>query len=153
MTHHDWSDKDFDWNALYDAERIVHFWAWRIGRVGGQLKEKFGTLRYYCQFSDGTLQSLMYPGYARIVHPWFYWNIDVPIVQRIAKYTGLLYLIHKYQAFFYRLAYKKAVAKYPHIRDEILVDAGAQELVEGIAGYRHEDHWRTFGGSDEAQDS
>lgn len=144
MSHHDWSEKDFDWKGLDDAIDIIVWWSNKIGRFGGQSKEKFGGVRFYCWFSDGTLYGLIKPGYYYYNWPkWFNW-IDYEIIARVVRYTGLLWLIHKWQHFIYRAAYKRAVDKHPSLRDEILVDADHHEYLEGIHGFKHSDYWTTY---------
>ena len=144
MSIHWWGDKDFDWKGLDGAIRIIYFWTHNFGRLGGQLKEKFGGVRFYVFFSDGTIHSLV-----KVGHYYYRWSkwvrwVDYNIIANIMKYGGLLYLLHKWQRFIYRFAYKRAVARYPHLRDEILVDADLQELVEGINGYKSSEHWTTY---------
>jgi hypothetical protein len=133
---HSWGDENFDWKALDLALDELYKWGVVWGRVGGQIKEKWGCARYYANFSDGTLHSLLYPGSYRIQSPmWFYDNIDYKIIRPIIIYTGLIKVIHSYQRYFYRLAYKKAIKKYPHIKKEILTDCQYPEFVKEAKEY------------------
>lgn len=43
---HRWGDEDIDWDALRQCQNILYRWA-RLGRITGQIKEKYGTLRWY----------------------------------------------------------------------------------------------------------
>lgn len=149
MPYHDWSEENFDWKSLNKAIDIIYFWTRHFGRFGGQLKEKFGCIRFYVFFSDGTLYSLCKPGYYYYRWPRWFMKIDHKVIRPIVRGSGLLWLIHKWQAFIYKLAYKRAVDKYPHLRDEILCYADAHELLEGIHGFKHSDYWITCGGKDE----
>jgi len=134
---HIWGDKDFDWQALDNAIHLIWWWSTKVGRFGGQIKEKWGCLRFYVFFSDGTLHSLCKPGYYYSQWPkWFYWGIDWPIIRRVIKYSGLLWLIHRWQHFIYNFAYQRAVKRFPHIREEILIDADLLELIKGTEDIR-----------------
>ena len=44
--HHEWGDEDFDWDALYKAERFIVIWMRRTTGMWIPIKEKYGTLRY-----------------------------------------------------------------------------------------------------------
>ena len=130
-----------EYNSLLDAIDTIYWWTRHIGRFGGQLKEKYGSVRFYAFFSDGTLYSLVKPGYYYYHWPkWVRW-IDYNIIRTVAIYIGLLYIIHKWQRFIYRVAYKRAVDRNPHLRNEILVHADWWDLVEGIHGFKHSDYW------------
>jgi hypothetical protein len=150
MPRHDWSDDSFDWAGLNDAIDIIYWWTRHIGRFGGQLKEKWGCVRFYVFFSDGTLYSIVKPGYYFYRWPRWVRRIDYNIVQKISRYTGVLYLLLKWQQFIYYVAYKRAVDKHPHLRDEILVDADFHELLEGIHGFKHSDHWVSYSSDEES---
>ena len=131
MPIHIWGDKDFDWEALDGAIDTIYWWTCHIGRFGGQLKEKFGGLRFYAFFSDGTLYSLCKPGYYYCHWPKWWWRFDLAVISRFTRYSGLLWLIRRWQHFIYNLAYQRAIKKYPHIREEILMDADYLELIKG----------------------
>jgi hypothetical protein len=140
-THHDWSELDFDWKGLDDAINIIYWWTRHIGRFGGQLKEKFGRIRFYVFFSDGTIYSIVKPGYYFYRWPKWIQSLDYFFVRRFVKAIGLLRLIHAWQFMIYRYAYKRAVDKHLELKVEILADADGWELLEGIHGFRHYDHW------------
>lgn len=132
MPIHLWGDKTFDWKALDGALNELSKWGVRWGRVGGQIKEKWGCAQYYANFADGTLHNLIYPDHYYIQWPkWVYYNIDYKIIRPIIIYTGLIKIIHFYQRYFYNLAYQKAIKKYPHIKEEILCDCVYPEYVKG----------------------
>jgi hypothetical protein len=134
MTRHDWSDDSFDWAALNDACDIVHFWSHRVGRFGGQIKEKFGTLRFYASFYDGwwPIHSLCKPGH--VSYRWWrpLMKFEMYTLRTVVIKTGLAWLIRQYQYKIYRYAYYRAVKKHPHIRAEILSAADYPELLKGL---------------------
>lgn len=131
MVHHDWSDENFPWSQLSDAIDIIRNITYKYGRFGGQIKEKFGCVRFYVHFFDGTLHSLLYPGHSYVRARRFYYWIDLPILSKFFKYTGVGKLILWWQQKIYNIAYQKAIAKYPHLKDEILCDADYPELIDG----------------------
>lgn len=121
---HTWGDKDFDWEGLGKAEQDLYFICTRLGRIGGQIKEKYGTLRFYANFDDLSLHTLLWPGYVylRIPHGMNRGS------ELLCKYTGLSYLFTLYQKLMYKLGYRYILAKYPHLRLEIGAVADYPEL-------------------------
>jgi hypothetical protein len=116
--HHVWGDKDFDWESLREAEHDIHRVCYRLGRLCVSTKEKWGTLRVTVYWWGGDIRALFYPcRYGRFCS-WTRW-------------IGLQWLVHKWQRWVYRYAYARIVKKYPHIRDELLVDADYPEMIEG----------------------
>jgi hypothetical protein len=54
-------------------------------------------------------------------------------------------LVEPLQKKAYAWRYKKAVEKWPHLRDEIVSLADWGELFEGvIPGYHHKDYWKKY---------
>ena len=137
MAYHDWSDNEFPWEKLNDAMNIIEKTCYRYGRFGGQIKEKFGTIRFYVRFFDGTLHSLLYPGYWRIRYPWFYHNIDVPIIYRLTTTLKIAAAIIWWQKKVYGWAHGRALKKYPTLAEEILCDADYPELIKGGIEMHH----------------
>lgn len=115
------------------AYYIANFLA-RYGRINvSQYKEKYGTVRVYVKLGWDCLLNITHPFY-RHYGPYPNWlkNFDIYYGSSILKYTGLQYISFYYHRFIYRLAYKKAVAKYPEIRENILNYADYTELLEKI---------------------
>ena len=139
---HNWGDDSFDWNALNKAIEIIWWWSTKIGRFGGQIKEKYGTLRFYAFFSDGTLYSVCKPGYYYYRWPHQVHKFDLYVIRRITNFLGIRWLITRWQYFIYNLAYQRAIKKYPHIREEILQNADYLELIKGSEDMRA--HWVTY---------
>lgn len=95
-------------------------------------KEKYGTVRVYTDLGWYNLHSIFYPGYVYCQFPEWLWSFDVYHGHKLLKYTGINWLSVKLHMFLYRLAYKKAVAKYPEIRDNILNFADWSDLLKGL---------------------
>lgn len=151
MPSHYWGDEDFDWKNFATAIcYCMDFWL-KYGRIGSHGKEKYGTFRDHPYFFDGTLQSLIWPGYCRLMgSSWFYWNIDYKIIKNICKYTGIRCLVRKYQAFIYNLAIQRMCKKYPHLTDELVEDLDGYKMIKpGIFGKVdgtaiHNKYWTTY---------
>jgi len=123
---------DTDYKAAMAADDIGTFLR-RWGRVPVRdFKEKYGTVRVYCSLGWYNLHSLFYPGYAFRQFPQWLWAFDVYHGHKLLYYTGLQWLSYHYHKFLYRLAYKRAVAKYPDIRENILCAADWDELLKGL---------------------
>lgn len=139
MTYHDWSDKTFPWQELSASIEIIRHISFKYGRIGGDIKEKFGCVRFYARFFDGTIHSLLYPGSVFIRYPRLYRFVDYPIIRRIFLFTRLASLIFWWQKKIYNIAYQKAIAKYPHLRNEILVDADYPEFIDNYPEFKSSD--------------
>jgi hypothetical protein len=129
---HRWGDgfpyfDDVD-NAAYDIRRFCIRW----GRLGGQAKEKYGTVRFYTNFGVRGLHSLTHPGYCHYAwYPRWLIYLDIYHLPKFFYWTGIQWFFSKWQPFIYNLAYKRALKKYPHIEAEILSDADYPELIKG----------------------
>jgi len=149
MTHHVWGETDFDWDSLHKACGELHDNAHRYGRLGIATKEKWGCLRASTWFWDGSLHSLIWPGY--VYTQWSrhfpksiadcLWSADVYFWPKLTRYSGVLWLARKWQRLVYGWAYRRVVAKYPHIADEILHDAEYPELISWEAQGVHGAYW------------
>lgn len=150
MPYHDWSDDSFDWDSLNKAISLIWSICTRYGRIGIHSKEKFGTHRCSSYLFDGTLHSLVKPG-----HVYNRWSkrarwIDYSIFAPMAKRTGAIWLIHKYQATIYNFAFQLACFRYPHIIDEIVSGVDGYPMIRpGIFGevdgtVIHNKHWITL---------
>jgi hypothetical protein len=146
---HKWGDDWPHWDNLYKAiAEIIHI-VTVYGRIGSHGKEKWGHFRDQLWMWDGTLTSLLYPGYVRIMSPrWFYWYVDQPIIRRILYYSGISRLIMLYQAVIFNYAIQRACKKYPEIIDELVRDLDWYRAVKpGIFGKVcgttiHKKYWR-----------
>lgn len=128
MPSHNWGDKDFDWDSLYEAENIIYK-VLKFFRIGCNIKEKYGSIRCSVYFWDGGLHSIIWPGYASIQNKFIYYKLDDYVIKQVTKYTGLLWLGIKIQKFGYGLAYFLAYINRLHIIDEIVYQADYPELI------------------------
>jgi hypothetical protein len=137
---HDWSDDKVDWNGISDACHYIGHGLTFWGRIHvSQVKEKFGTVRVYCSFGWDSVYGIWRPN--RIWVPtWWPWSLDLTISNWIMPLLNKL--IIPYQKQIYRLYYKRAVKKWPHLYDEIVSCADFGELFEdSIPGYKHNNYW------------
>jgi hypothetical protein len=103
----------------------------RWGRISvTQTKEKFGTARVYCHFGIHQMHSITHPGYVYSRYPNWLWHIDCRFIAKFFNFIRLHKIITPYQIWIYKLAYKRAFKKYPHIVDEIYYGADQQQLIE-----------------------
>ena len=128
---HSWGDGWLYWKDLQRAERILYFWGNRIGRIGGQMKEKWGELRWYANIA----KPLQLHDIVKHGHVAFRWSADEHFfmcwLNNLSKmYMPLISLpFFKYQMFMYGFAYHRACKKYPHIKEEILMCTDHTELL------------------------
>ena len=129
---HYWGDKNVDWAGIDAAATYIADFCRKYGRIGGQHKEKYGTVRFYSTFCYSLL-SLTHPGYMHY-RPYPNWlkNLDINYGKYIIKYTGISWVMSKWQPFIYSTAYNRAIKKWPHLREEILVNADHIELIKGV---------------------
>lgn len=128
---HDWGDDTVDWKGINDCCDILYNICTRYGRLGGQIKEKYGTVRFYVSFNSLSLHSLFYPGYVYYQFPNWLMKFDMYVVGPILNFF-FSKIFYKYQCFMYRFGYKKCLQKYPHLREEILSCADHDELLKGL---------------------
>lgn len=126
--YHDWSDTNFDWVALDQAGQYLETQTRRWARLGIWTKEKYGTLRVSTTVAFALeydfLHSLIYPGRCHISWPkWFRAYVDWPI-GKLARWTGIIKLINKYQMWTLKRFWLKAAAKWPQVSEEILDEFG-----------------------------
>ena len=143
-----WGDKRVDWEGIEDAAEFLGLWFRETARMNVmQWKEKFGGVRVYCTLGYTQIHELFYPGHAYIRWNKFFSWIDNTFFSAYGK-LGLIRVINKIalpiHEKLYRWRYQKAVDKWPHLKLEILIDADHQELIEGIHGYKHADHWKSI---------
>lgn len=141
--YHEWGDKDFDWDALYKAEKIIRK-VCRLFRIGIHSKEKYGTLRASVYPFRGSLHDLAYPGYVYSQFPDWLWKFDCLKINPFMNGFPMKYVTWTIQLFQlhvgYRLAYYIAMKKYQHIAEEICVDADYPEYI--IGGQEiHDKYW------------
>lgn len=133
---HYWGDDWFKENGK-DLDKAISYciriWR-RYGRIGTFGKEKYGTFRDHIWFWNRSITGLFYPGYVRIVWPWFYYNIDRKL-EPFIKFIKLDKLVYWWQRQVYNYAIQKMCKKYPNIIDELVCDLdGYQFIKPGIFG-------------------
>lgn len=136
MVYHDWSEENVDWNGINDCCNILHYICTRWGRFGGQIKEKYGTVRFYAHMGHISLHSLVYPGYVYSQFPNWLWKLDCNYIGPFLRFF-FERLFVKWNIFIYNYAYQKCLKKYPHLRAELLCAANHPELIKGAT--RRED--------------
>lgn len=102
----------------------------RYGRLGGQVKEKYGTIRFYARFGAFSLHGLMKPGYNYYTYPRWLLHLDSEYFEPlINKLFGRM--LYKWQEYIYGRAYTLALKKWPHLRKALLCGADDPELIPG----------------------
>jgi hypothetical protein len=151
MSYHHWGDDWPYWNQLHSAiGRILRRWR-RWGRIGAHGKEKYGTFRDNIWGWDGSLQYLVYPGYVRTMWGKFYWHFDRPVISRLLWWTGIAWLIRRWQRFVYNAVIQIECRRCPEITDELVSDLDLYEWVTpGMFGdvdgtEIHKKYWRVVG--------
>lgn len=128
---HSWGDGFKYFREVGMAAQEIGDFCVKYGRIGIRAsKEKYGTVRVYLSFGLWGFHSLLKPGYVYNQWPKWLWNIDCEVGTKILSPFNLLVI--PYQKFIYRIAYKRAIKKYPFIRKEILGGADYRELLKGL---------------------
>ena len=127
---HTWDDKEVDWNGINDAANYLGDYGRKWGRLGGQTKEKYGSIRWYANFGYLTLHTLIYPGYVYSKFPRWLWVLDCKYFGPFLQYFFETKFIG-WQIFIYNRAYQNALKKWPHLRAELLCSADYPEYIKG----------------------
>ena len=70
MTFHHWGDKGVDWAGINDAAEYIGTSLERWGVCVHQYKEKFGTIRVYCDVNTPREERVYRWFYARALLKW-----------------------------------------------------------------------------------
>lgn len=130
---HYWGDGFLYFYQVGESAEYIGYFCRRWGRLNvTSMKEKYGTVRVYCSFGYLSLHILLYPGYVfkRPYWPNWLWKLDVYYISKVFNFFQPLIFI--WQKFIYRLAYKKALKKWPMIRKEILACSDYPEFLENL---------------------
>lgn len=127
---HSWGDKGVDWDGINQAAMYISDFCKTWGRLGGQAKEKYGTVRFYASFGWISLHSLIYPGYVYCQFPRWLWKLDTYGISKVLSLFERPFVA--YQRFIYKKAYTNAVKKWPHLKEEITCAADHQDLLEHL---------------------
>lgn len=126
LNMHYYGDEDFNrWRELGEAAEYIGLFCRKWGRIQvHQYKEKYGTVRVYCNLVCESLHDLIFPGYYQVRSPYRLWVF--PLLRPFR------FIILKWQIFIYRLSYSRAVKKWPEIKDEIICCADFKEFLSNI---------------------
>lgn len=128
---HNWGDESVDWDGIYGAARFI---AARLRRYRVNVrdyKEKYGTVRVYCSLGWSQLHSITHPGHVWCRYPKWLWILDCRYGSRIIPFL-CNWAVIPFHCWLYRDTYRRAVEKWPHLRDEIVTAADFHELLEGL---------------------
>lgn len=128
---HQWGDPGVDWSGIGDAAEFISSYCKRQGLLGGQSKEKYGTVRFYAHFGYLSLHSIIYPGYMYSQFPKWLWKMDIYYIGPFLRFFFEKPFVW-WQKKVYNRAYWKALKKWPHLRAEILCGADRPELIKGV---------------------
>ena len=139
---HNWGDETVDWRGINDAGAYIGYWLRKWMRMDVRdVKEKFGTVRVYCSLGWSQFYNVFYPGYVW-VKPWWPHRFDMWLSYHTPIMKWINHIVIPVHTWAYAWRYKKAVQKWPHLREEILSMADFGEVFEGrIPGYKHSDYW------------
>jgi hypothetical protein len=131
---HNWGSGWPYFRDVEEAAQYIRDFMVTWGRVPVRdAKEKFGQVRVYCSFGWSSIHDITHPGYAYIQYPkllrWLYYQ-TLGLQGLIFRVINLVVI--PYHEWLYRLAHKRAVAKFPHIREEILGAPDWEELLKGL---------------------
>lgn len=139
--YHLWGDDSFDWKGLDDCIHLFYVYCNTYGRIGFNIKEKYGTMRLDGIPFINNLHSLIWPGYHYTQWDFFGYykkypkirtlmsKIDYYWVPTFLKYTGLGKVLFAYQRLIFNICTLKCVNKYPHLKDEIMDELEFKELL------------------------
>lgn len=135
---HYWGDEWFQKNGNEFSKAIdwcMDNWE-RWGRIGSHGKEKYGTFRHHPYFYTGwwPIHELLRPGYVAYRGPRWLCRLETEIIQPLVKYSGLVWVIRKYQHYVYNAVVQRALKKWPKFFDELIEDSEFELLKPGIWG-------------------
>ena len=128
---HYWGEEGVDWHGITDAAHYIGHILRRWGRVGvADCKEKYGEVRVYCTFGWHQLHNITHPGHFFSRYPKWLWELDCTYLHYLIRPLNVAVI--PIQRSLYRIAYRRALRKWPHLRDEILEGADFPELLREI---------------------
>lgn len=114
--------------------RIFYRWA-KIGCIGGQIKEKYGTIRWYASMTTiDNLHDIFKAG-----HVAYRWDpVDHPILDFINnmsimffKLDAIQVLSFRYKVLIYNIAYRIAIKASPGYEAQVMSSCDHHELIVG----------------------
>ena len=128
---HDWSDDNVDWHGISKSAEEIRNFLVKWGRVGVRdYKEKFGTVRVYLSLGWEQMHSITHPGHMYSRYPKWLWKLDIWYLSKVIRLLN--YVVVPYHIWLYKLAYKRAVIKRPHLVAEIMCAADFHELLTDL---------------------
>jgi hypothetical protein len=128
-----WGDEFKHFKDVGKAADEIGNFCIRWGRIDvGQTKEKFGEVRCYCSFGHITFYRLLYPGAIRCNLPKWIRCLDAKLFKLFNMFGLFNKVLCWWQYKIYNMAYKRAVSKYPYIREEILSSPDYPELLRDL---------------------
>lgn len=120
-----------NWSKVELAAKYIALFLVKWGRVPVRdYKEKYGTVRVYLSFGFYGFHSIIHPQHIYNQWPKWLWTLDCNFGTKIINPFNKL--VVPYHCWLYRLAYKRAIKKYPMIKKEILSCADYAELLKGL---------------------
>jgi hypothetical protein len=132
MVTHLWGDPDVDWSGISEAAYYIAHNLKRRGRITVRdYKEKFGTVRVYCDLGWYSLLSITHPGYVHY-RPYPRWlvHLDIFYLSKLVRLFNVV--VVPWHKKLYRQIYAEAVEIWPHLAEEITCAADYPELLKGL---------------------
>lgn len=127
---HNYGDEGVNFDEIDEAGWFIGRWLRNWVRLPVmQIKEKFGTVRVYCHFGWSCFYSIWRPSH-HWISSWWPYRFDLWISDFIMPLLNKVVVPIQMKA--YRWRYKKAVEKWPHLAEEILICADYPQLLYGI---------------------
>ena len=111
-----------DYKEINKAINVLEFWGHDVGRIGGQMKEKFGSIRWYADVNGAnSLHDLV-----KVGHVSFRWGAEdhffLNWFNNLSKayISPLSWFVFKYKCFMYGFSFYMACKKCPKIKADIL---------------------------------
>lgn len=127
---HNWSDKDVDWKGINDAAEYIGTNLVKYGRMDATHKEKWGTVRVYVSMGWFQIHSITHPQSHYSQYPKWLWELDCSHGDKITRVLNIVAI--PYHKFLYRLFYKRAIQKWPHLTKEIIYGADHMSLLSDL---------------------
>lgn len=114
-------------NQVHDAAQWIGRRLLKLRVPVRDMKEKWGEVRVYCSFGYWSFHDLVYPGYAFNQFPRWLQSLDYHLLGPLLQH--LYWVTEPVHKWWYKRTYKKALEKFPHLRDAILNGADWPELL------------------------
>lgn len=121
-----------DWLDLGAAAQYIGFRLRKYGRLPvTDCKTKWSEVRIYCNFGWYSFHDITHPGHHYSRYPDWLWKlVNTRFMTTVVQLANIVVI--PAHVWFYRNTYKKAVAKWPRLRDNILNGADYPEHLGGL---------------------